>query len=137
MEKGHGSQITHKQERVIAALLSAPSQAEAAEQAKVSQSTIERWLRDNNGFKKAYGDARRRLVEQAIGRLQQATNEAVDTLRKVMADVKAPATSRVSAAKAVLDTSLKTMELQELETRMLALERRLEEMTRQKQGMLN
>ncbi len=77
------------------------------------------------------------MVEQAIGRLQQATNEAVDTLRKVMADVKAPATSRVSAAKAVLDTSLKTMELQELETRMLALERRLEEMTRQKQGMLN
>jgi hypothetical protein len=118
---GHGEKLSHKQERAIAALLVAPSVTAAAQQIGVNENTLLRWLKDA-AFQSAYRDARRAVVQHAIAQVQQATGEAVETLRNVMQDPAAPASARVSAAKAMLDTALKGIDIDDLEVRIAALE---------------
>jgi len=52
------------------------------------------------------------------------TGEAVDVLRKVMTDSDNPAGSRVTAARIILDTALKVVEMEDLESRIATLEAR-------------
>src|SRR4029453_10303841 len=113
---GHGEKLTHKQERAIAALLVAPSITAAAQQIGVNENTLLRWLKDA-AFQTTYRDARRAVVQHAIVQVQRATGEAVETLRNVMQDSESPASARVSAAKAVLDTAIKAIEVEDLEAR--------------------
>jgi transposase-like protein len=118
---GHGEKLSHKQERAIAALLVASSVTAAAQQIGVNENTLLRWLKDA-AFQSAYREARRAVVQQAITQVQRATGEAVETLRRVMQDAEAPASARVSAAKAILETAIKAIELEDLEQRIVALE---------------
>ena len=113
--------MRHKQECAIAALLVAPSVTAAAQQIGVNENTLLRWLKDA-AFQSAYRDARRAVVQHAIAQVQQATGEAVETLRNVMQDPAAPASARVSAAKAMLETALKGIDIDDLEVRLAALE---------------
>ena len=115
--------MTRKQEQAIACLLTASSIAEAAAQAGVNQRTLFRWLKDAT-FQAAYCTARRQVVQHAMGQVQQAANEAVTSLRTIMLDDTAPASARVSAAKMVLDLGIKTVEIENLEARLAALEAR-------------
>jgi hypothetical protein len=98
---GHGEKLTGKQEALIAALLSEPTHAAAAKKAGVGEATVGRWLQ-LPAFRVAYRQARRELVEGAVGRLQAATGQAVDTLLAVAKDGKRDA-DRVRAAVALLD----------------------------------
>ncbi len=75
------TKIDRKAEAVIAALLTESSHAAAAKKAGVSEATLQRWLRQA-AFQSAYRAARRALVESAVSRLQQAADEAVQTLRR-------------------------------------------------------
>jgi len=59
--------------------------------------------------------------------VQQATSTAVQTLLAVMQDAAAPASARVSAAKAIFETAMKGIELEDLEARIAALEAAAEE----------
>ena len=113
--------LTRKQEALMSALLTAPSLAAAAQQAGLSEVTAWRWLKDTT-FQAAYREARRAVVQHAIAQVQQATGEAVETLRNVMQDPAAPASARVSAAKAMLETALKGIDIDDLEVRLAALE---------------
>ena len=54
--------------------------------------------------------------------VQQATGEAVATLRKIMQAADAAASAKVSAAKTILETAIKAVELEDLEARIAALE---------------
>lgn len=99
--KGHGQKLTRKQEALIAALLCEPTHATAGAKAGVSEATLHRWLRLPE-FQAAYRQARRELVEGAIGRIQAATGQAVDTLLAV-ATGGAKDADRVRAAVALLD----------------------------------
>ena len=98
---GHGEKLTSKQEAVIAALLTEPTQAAAAAKAGVSEATVGRWLR-LAPFRSAYRACRRQLVEAAVGRIQAAAGQAVDTLLAV-AKEGAKDSDRVRAAVALLD----------------------------------
>jgi hypothetical protein len=113
--------LTRKQEALISALLTAPSLAAAAQHAGLSEVTAWRWLKDAT-FQAAYREARRAVVQHAITQVQQATGAAVETLRSVMQDPEAPASAKVSAAKTILDTAVKAIELEDLEQRIVALE---------------
>ena len=64
---GHGQKLTSRQEALIAALLTEPTYAAAAIKAGVGKTTMYRWLH-LPAFRKAYREARRELVEHAIGR---------------------------------------------------------------------
>src|SRR5262245_13125075 len=118
---GHGEKLSHKQERAIATLLVAPSVTAAAQQIGVNENTLLRWLKDGD-FQAAYREARRAVVQHAIVQVQQATGEAVETLRQVMQAADAPASAKVSAAKTILETAIKAVELEDLETRIVTLE---------------
>jgi hypothetical protein len=96
--------------------------SEAATALAVDASTLRRWLREDTTFQTAYREARRAVVQHAIAQVQRATGEAVETLRNVMQDSEASASARISAAKAILDTALKGIDIDDLEVRMAALE---------------
>jgi hypothetical protein len=114
--------LTPRQEQSITALLVQGSLQAAAEASGINEKTLRRWLREDAAFQTAYRDARRAVVQHAITQVQQATGEAVETLRSVMQDAEAPASARVSAAKAILETALKGIEIDDLEVRIAALE---------------
>ncbi len=118
---GHGDKLSRKQEQAIVALIAQPTIPAAATVAGVADSTLWRWMQHPH-FMRAYRDARRQVVEQALGEVQAATSDAVRTLREVMNDAAAPPSSRVAAARAVLDTALRAVELMDLETRVVDLE---------------
>lgn len=115
------SKLTRKQDQAIAALLTCPSILDAARHSGVAEVTLYRWLK-LEGFQTGYRDARRQVVQQAIVQVQQATGEAVETLRAVMQDPNAPASAKVSAAKTILETALRGVELEDLAVRIAALE---------------
>jgi hypothetical protein len=113
--------LSRKQELAIAALLTCPTLLAAARQCGLAEVTLHRWLKDS-AFQTAYREARRAAVQFAIVQVQCATAEAVETLRVVMHDSESPASARVSAAKTILDTAIKAVELEDLEARIVALE---------------
>jgi hypothetical protein len=119
--KGHGEKLSRKQEALISALLTAPRLADAAQTAGIGEVTAWRWLKDVT-FQAAYREARRAVVQHAITQVQQATGEAVETLRRVMQDPEAPASAKVSAAKNILDTAIRAVEIEDLEARITTLE---------------
>lgn len=119
-EKLHG-----KQAAAIAALLAQRTIAEAAHQVGVGERTLLRWLQEDAPFQTAYHAARRHVVQHAIAQVQQATSTAVATLGTIMQDATATASARVSAAKAVLETAIKGVELEDVEARLAALEARV------------
>ena len=125
---GHGEKLGRKQEQVIAALLRSPTISGAAEQSGISEATLFRWLQ-RPAFEEAYRRARQSAVDQAIAALQQATGQAVATLQEVQRDTDAPASSRVTAAKTVLEFAFKVREAEEMEKRITALEEKLSHMT--------
>ena len=124
--KPPGEKLSRKQATFLSALLTAPTLAKAAHQAGIGDVTAWRWMKDD-GFQDAYRVARRQVVQHAITRLQQATGKAVETLCMVMRDAEAPASARVSAARAILETAIKAVELEDLEARIIALEARAQE----------
>jgi hypothetical protein len=123
---GHGEKLTRKQDALIAALLTAASIREAAQQVGIGEKTAWRWLKDV-AFQAAYRDTRRAVVQHAIVQVQRATGTAVTTLLEVMQDVNAPASAKVSAAKAVLEMAVKAVELEDVEARLVALEASMQE----------
>lgn len=97
----HGQKLTSKQEAVIAALLTENSYLAAAGKAGVSPATVYRWMRLPT-FRTAYRQARRELVEAAVGRMQAATGQAIDALLHVARQGRRDG-DRVRAAVALLD----------------------------------
>ncbi len=117
-------ELTAKQLRAIQSLLKEPTTAKAAKAAQISEVTLFRWLQ-NPAFSEAYREARERILEGTLTLLQSASVEAVEVLRKVMKDAKTPASSRVTAARSILELSFKAREVLEIEERLRLLEARL------------
>jgi len=119
---GHGSKLTHKQENVIAALLSKRNLEEAARACGISVKTLLRWMKLAE-FTEAYRAARREAFSQCIVRLQHAATAATSTLLKIMLDENAPPACRVRAADTVLCHASKAIEIEDVEARVAELER--------------
>jgi lambda repressor-like predicted transcriptional regulator len=115
------SKLTPIQERAIVALLSHANTRTAAKAVGVDEATLWRWLQDKD-FHTAYMTARRETVKHALARLQQISSEAVNTLREVMRDKTAKGSERVSAAKAIIEYSIKAVEIEDLAQRVEELE---------------
>jgi hypothetical protein len=121
---GHGEKLSRNQEKAISALISSPSISEAAKKVGIGEKTLWRWLQLNN-FKRRYQKARRVVVRQAIALVQAGMSDAVKALQEVMRNQKAPASSRVSAARAMIDMGIKASEIMDLELRIENLEGQL------------
>ncbi len=116
--------LTPKQEKAITALLAQPTIEAAAASLGINPATVHRWLGEP-AFADAYRSARRAAVGQAVTRLQQVSGGAVAVLVQVMADKRAPASTRVTAAKTVLEFSFRAVELEDLAERIAALEQQM------------
>jgi hypothetical protein len=121
------TKLTPKQELTISALICEPTILLAAEKVGTSESTVHRWLREDT-FNKAYKAARRTVMTNTISSLQQTTNEAIHTLKDVMSNKEAPANSRVSAARAILEMAFKAYEMDDLQQRVEEMEQYIEGM---------
>lgn len=117
---GHGTKLPRRQERAVAALLTAPSIRQAADQAGVADATLRRWLRDPD-FAGAYREARHGVVEAAHVALVTAVEEAVAALRRNLSCGNPGV--EVRAAVAVLDQASRAQELLDIVGRVERLER--------------
>jgi hypothetical protein len=95
--------------------------AKAAATAGVGEVTVWRWLQIPE-FKEQYRLANWEVVSQAVGHLQGACSVAVLALTDISQDVSCPASTRVSAARTVLELALKGVELEDLAVRVEELE---------------
>jgi hypothetical protein len=100
--RGHGEKLSRRQDALISALLLAPTLAEAAQTAGISEATAWRWLKDK-AFQDTYREARHEVVRQAVAQVQQACSIAVTTLTAVMQAPEAAASAKVAAARTVLE----------------------------------
>ncbi|MFO7687492.1 MAG: hypothetical protein R6V60_15520 [Desulfobacterales bacterium] len=114
--------LSRKKHLLIAELLQRPTIREAAEAANLGEATVHRWLRDP-AFQRCYKAARQQIVDISISQIQKASSEAVEVLRLVLHDNTAPASSRVSASKIILELSLKGLEVTDILERLGRLER--------------
>ena len=115
--------MTARQKRALAALLTSTTIQEAAAQAKVPYSSVRRWLAEDKEFRAEYEAVLREITESAATQARQGMTEAVSVLREIMADVEAAPNVKVQAARTILDSGGRLLELQSLEGRMAELER--------------
>jgi hypothetical protein len=99
-----GPKLTTKQEALIAALLTERTHAAAARKADVGQTTLYRWMHLPE-FRTAYRQARRELVEAAVGRIQAGSGHAVDALIAITRKGRRDG-DRIRAAVALLDRAI-------------------------------
>ena len=123
-EGGHGSK-SRRMEEAVAALLDCRSVKEAAAAVGMHENTLLRWMSEPT-FEAMYKDTRRQVLNAAIGRLQGFVSVAVQTLHDVMVDGEAPSSSRVSAARAVLEMAGKFIETEIIIERLERVEQQIE-----------
>ncbi len=119
--KPFDGKLTPKQEAALLALLDNGTIEAAYKAAGISKATMWRFMQDAN-FQTRYRQARRQLVETAIAQLQSDCTIAVRVLREVAEDTEAPASSRVAAAKTIIEQSVAAIELTDLQERLERLE---------------
>ena len=114
--------LNTKQERAIAALLTAKDVLAAAQQAGVGARTLRRWLDEDVAFQDALRAAEAQTLDSAVRRLTGAANSALNVLMVIMLDTKTPAGTRLRAAISVLEQMIKLRELNNVEQRLARLE---------------
>ena len=120
--KGHGEKLSRKKEQAIKALLENDTHADAAKAAGIAEVTLWRWLQEPE-FKEAFRSAKLRVLEEAITKLQKASGQAISALLAIVLNDQAPASARVSGAKIILETAVKTVEIEDIQVRLTALEK--------------
>lgn len=113
--------MTPKQNRVLAVLLTAPSKAAAAQAAGISPRTLRDYLADPE-FQTEYKRAFAGLVEDATRQAQQAITPALSTLREIVESEDENAQARISAARTILEYSMKLTEQTDILARLEELE---------------
>lgn len=113
--------LSPKQEKGIAALLSSATIKAAAEAAGVAERTIHTWLTEP-AFDAAYRAARRDAVKLASTRLQVASSAAVSVLCQLMKPGNPPGV-RLAAASKILDLSFQSVNIDDVLARLEAIER--------------
>ena len=114
---------------MLLALISHGTVDAAYEAAGVSKSTMWRTMQLST-FQERYRAARRQLVETALAQLQNDCTIAARVLREVAEDKEAPASSRVAAARTIIEQSVSAIELIDLQERIEHLEAMLTPMNK-------
>jgi len=118
--------MTAKHEKLLAALLGAARISDAAKVAGISEATALRYMKEPD-FITAYRELRAEAVTHAVAQLSASASDAVATLRAVASDEDAPASSRVAAARSILDLAIRGVELDGLNARVEQLEQLMKE----------
>lgn len=115
------SNLSPRQHRAIAALMTTPTIGQAAKTAQVSRAQISRWLAQTD-FQAELERERRAMMKAATDALRVASSEAVAALRRVLADPDTTAAVTVQAASAILSHAYKAVEQADVVARIDAIE---------------
>ena len=118
--------MTPRKEKALQALLVSRTRAEAAKVAGIAESTLRSYMQDSefvDRYKQAFGD----MVRDATRQAQQTLIPALSTLREIMEDKGEQAQARISAARSVLEYSLKLCEQTDILEQLRELEKWREE----------
>src|SRR4051794_13862781 len=96
-----------KQERLAILLASGRSVKDAAVEAGIGERTAHTWL-DDPAYRAFIAELRGRMLNEAVGKLTDATGAAADELRRLLKDE--AASIRLRAATAILDALVKVRE---------------------------
>jgi hypothetical protein len=119
-ERTESNCLTRKQREAIPFLVGARSLEGGRAKAKLSKSTLYKWLKDE-AFKAELKRQREAVISEALDRLKAAIGQAVEGLTGLMdADEK---NIKIRACERVLDFFLKAKELEEIEERLSELEK--------------
>jgi hypothetical protein len=113
--------LSPRQNRAIAALMTTPTIGQAAEAAQVSRAQLSRWMALPE-FQAELERERRAMMKAATDALRQAAGEAVAALRRVLKDPETSPAVVVQAASAVLSHAYKAAEQADVVARLDALE---------------
>ena len=127
-------QLSPARRRAVQALISATSLEEAAEQARVREDTLWRWLGHDEAFQEAVKEERRRHREIACMAAESLLSVAVRTLEEVLGDDSVAAGERVEAARATFEIAIQLYKLTVLEERISVLESWSKERQAKKDG---
>ena len=106
---GHGSKYDRKKEAVIAALMRARTEQEAALEAGISRKTLCRWKKMRE-FKTALQARKQEVADNTDARYLFADPIAAATVIKIMVDANVPASVRLRAASQVHAAAEKSVE---------------------------
>lgn len=113
--------ITGKKKAALQALMRYTGRKEAADAAGISERTLRDYLRDpafNAELNRLYDD----WMDECTRELQQAVKLAIQTLKGSLTDEAASVPAKIAAAKAILDTAPKYLEVNNILQRVEALE---------------
>jgi len=123
-EKETKNILTDRQCQAIPHLLAAKSLEEGCRQAKVAKNTFYSWLQ-NEAFREELRKQREKIVEGALENLKASMNKASETLVKLLDSQNEGIQHKV--AKDIIDYTVNSMEIEDLESRIEALENRIEQ----------
>lgn len=98
--------MTQRKEKALQALLVSRTRAEAAKAAEIGESTLRTYMQDAEfleRYRQAFGD----MVRDAARQAQQTLSPALSILREIMEDREEPASARITAARSILEYTLK------------------------------
>ena len=108
-----GPTKARKADQAIAALLEGRTIVEAAKVAKIGERTLQEWLA-SPWFRAEYDAAKRRLLNETIASLRAIGRGTVHKLNDILSDKTATPIARVSAGRAILDTLLRSVEMEDI-----------------------
>jgi len=115
------ARLRAREEQVLVLMLAGRSGKEICEQARISRSSLWR-LRTREDFRRAFDDARKQALEQAVNALHDGAVVFAETLRAVCTDPKSRGSEKATAARSGLDSLFKARELFDIEERLQRLE---------------
>lgn len=119
--------MTPNKEKLLAALLTSRSKKDAAAAAGIAERTMRTYFEDPE-FCQRYREAFAGVIEDATRQAQSLLMPALSTLQTVMEDEEIPAQARITAAKSIIDYSLKLTEQADILEQLRELERWKEEL---------
>jgi hypothetical protein len=114
--------LSAEQLRAVSALLEGRTAEQAAKAGGVSKSTLYRWRRDYGPFREALQHGRREQVEAAQQIMLTAGRAAAGVVLGVLQSPTAPAAIKLAAARLMLESASKWIEISDLAARIEALE---------------
>ncbi len=114
--------VTQSQKRALMALLEARSVAAAARKARVGDSTLRRWLREDEGFQTKLRQLREEALSHASLRLQHGASRAVEAMLNLIESKDRIEVGRASLVRAAIDLAFRSGAYSDLADRVAVLE---------------
>lgn len=115
------TKLTPRKQRALQALLTQPTKTAAAQAAGITPRTLRDYLADGE-FQQEYKREFTELVADATRQAQRALSPALSALRLIVEDKEESASSRIAAARVLLEYAVRFTELTDIESRLRALE---------------